>query len=237
MILYFDCQTGVSGDMLIASLLDHGTSLEFLENELKKLGLDSYKLKLNEKQVAGIKTMHLDVIQIKQEQLRHLSHINEIIDKSTLSEKIKDNSKRTFMTIAKAEAKVHDIPIQKIHFHEVGAVDTIVDIVGCFVLLEKLKPDRVLSSKINLGSGFVTMSHGRHPVPAPAVVEIAKNMRVFSTDMGMETATPTGIAIMKNIVDESGNIPESEIISVGYGSGTYSSDEKPTYVRSMLLKD
>jgi len=236
MKLYFDCQTGVSGDMLLASLLDHGIPLEFLEKELKKLNLDSYKLNLNEKQIAGIRTLHLDVIQIKQEQLRHLSHINKIIDKSTLSEKIKDNAKKTFLTIAKAEAKVHNIPIQKVHFHEVGAVDTIVDIVGCFVLLEKLKPDRILSSKINLGSGFVTMSHGRHPVPAPAVAQIAKDMKIFSTDMGMETATPTGVAIMKNIVDEFGDIPESEIISVGYGSGTYSSDEKPTYVRSLLLK-
>jgi len=235
-ILYLDCQTGVSGDMLLSAMLGTGIAINELTDELQKLPIKSYELSLREKKVKGISTLNIEVNQTKDEPLRHLSDLKKIIDDSGLSKKVQEKCMKVFRTLAEAEAKVHGTSIEKVHFHEVGAVDTIIDVVGVISLIELIKPDKVISSAVNLGSGFVEFSHGKHPVPVPAVAEIAKGMKVFSTDSQMEMATPTGMAILKNVVDGFGDIPEGTIEAVGYGSGKYSDEKNPTYLRAIVMQ-
>jgi len=232
MMLYLDLQSGVSGDMMLSSLLGTGIPMNVLTDELHKLGLDSYELELREKKVSHISTLNILVKQTKEQPLRHLQDIEKIINQSSLPEKTKKKSLQVFRTLAQAEAKVHGSTIDHVHFHEVGAVDTIVDIVGVVSLIEHLKPLKVIASKVNLGSGFIEFSHGKHPVPAPAVAELAKGMLVFSTDIGTETATPTGMALVKSLADSYGDMPEGKVQAVGYGSG---SRDTGSYVRAYLL--
>jgi hypothetical protein len=207
-----------------------------LTDELHKLKFYDYELSLREKNIGGITTLNIDIRPTKDRPLRHLADIQDIIDKSSLAGRVKRKCMEIFKTIARAEAKVHGTTVEKVHFHEVGAVDTIIDVAGAVSLVDMLGPERIIASKINLGSGFVEFSHGRHQVPAPAVAELAKSMKTFSTDSGMELATPTGMAVVKNIADEFGDIPEGTIKSVGYGSGTRSSDKNPTYVRAYIIE-
>lgn len=236
MKLYLDCQTGVAGDMLISSLLGTGIPMNILTDYLQMLSIKDYELELREKPVSSINTINIKVNETKPQKLRHLKDLVSIITDSGLSSKLKKKIIDIFITIAEAEAKVHGKSVDHVHFHEVGAVDTIIDVVGACALIEHLSPDEIICSKINLGSGFVKFSHGTHPVPAPAVAEISKDMLVFSTDSGMEMATPTGLAVLKNIVDAYGPMPEANVKAVGYGSGTYSSDKHATYVRAFLLE-
>jgi uncharacterized protein (TIGR00299 family) protein len=179
-ILYYDCFAGISGDMNLGALVDLGVDAEYLKNELAKLNIKGFQLKLEKATRRGI-TGTLASVVIKNswnEKHRHLRHIHEIVNESSLSEKVKATSLKIFQFIAEAEARVHNIDIQKVHFHEVGALDSIADIVGAAICLDYLKVDKVHSSPIQLGGGMVKCDHGMMPVPAPATALIVENIPV-----------------------------------------------------------
>ena len=190
-ILYFDIISGISGDMTLATLLNLGVPKEIFLKELDKLNLNKeYKIEINDKFENGIRGTNVNVIVNEGHVHRNLIDIYDIIDNSTLNDKIKQNAKDIFMEVAKAEAKVHGTSIDKIHFHEVGAMDSIIDIVGSCILIDLLCIDKIYATKVPLGSGFVKCAHGIIPVPAPAVVEILKDVPVKFNNVSGECTTP-----------------------------------------------
>ncbi|MGM5482819.1 MAG: nickel pincer cofactor biosynthesis protein LarC [Nanobdellota archaeon] len=232
--IYFECLKGVSGDMILSALIDTGIDIDFLKTELKKLNLD-FEINLKSKKVSGISTKTIKICQKTKQPLRHRKDILKIINESSLEKKVKDKSKNIIDILAKAEASVHSTSIDNIHFHEIGAIDTIIDIVGAAILAEKLDAN-IISSKINLGSGSVEIEHGTVPVPAPATAEIAKDMLTFSTDTEMEIATPTGVAILKGLANDYSTMPAGIIKSIGYGSGSKSDDYNPNILRVFIIE-
>ncbi len=279
-ILYFDCLSGISGDMTIGALLDLGIDKdEFLE-ELKKIKIDGYKIEIKKGQKNGITGTDFNVILEHENNHDHHSHNNEndhchhehlhshddnshihehnhnhdefkehdhihqghthhshanahnhshvhrnlhdiehIINKSDLNENVKKMSKEIFSYVAISEAKIHDKPLNEVHFHEVGAVDSIIDIIGAAICIDKLNVDEIYSSPLHIGTGFVNCAHGRIPVPAPATLEILKNIPLYSTGVRSELVTPTGAAIIKAIAKDFIPIPEMTIQEIGYGLG------------------
>ena len=212
--------------MTIGALIDLGVKKEELIAQLKSLNLPGYELKVTQKVKNGISGTDFDVI--LEEHSHHQNHhhphrnlkiIEGIIDKSNIDNDAKNLSKQIFNTIAKAEAKVHGKSIDEIHFHEVGAVDSIVDIVGTAICLSILKPDKIYSSALHVGSGTVKCAHGLLPVPAPATADILKNVPIYSTDVVGELVTPTGAAIIKTIAKKFGSLPAMIIQKTGYGTG------------------
>ena len=236
-ILYLDMINGISGDMTLAALMDLGIPEEIFLEELSKLNLDSeYDIKVNAKEINGIVGKNVEVI-IKNNNIGHnhrnLINIYDIIDNSTLDENIKELSKNIFMAVAKAEAKVHGTTIDKVHFHEVGAIDSIVDIVGTCILIDLLNIDKVYASTIPLGSGFVKCDHGIIPVPAPATIEILKGAKIKLNNVSGECTTPTGAAIAKTLVSEFVDDIEFEINKIGYGMGK-KEFEVPNMLRAII---
>lgn len=242
-ILYMDCFSGISGNMTIGGFLDLGVEEEFLLNELKKLKVDGYKIEISKKLKNGIEGTYFDVIlehshnHEHSHEHRNLHDIEKLIDGSELSNKVKELSKKIFEYVALAEAKIHGKAIDKVHFHEVGAIDSIIDIVGTAICIEKLNVERVVVSKLHLGRGFVKCQHGIIPVPAPATLEIIKNGKipVYSKGIEGELVTPTGAAIVAALADEFGHQPEMEIEGIGYGAG-YKDFEMPNLLRLVLGK-
>ncbi len=233
-ILYFDIVNGISGDMTIASLLDLGISEEIFIEEINKLSIsDEFKIEINKKNENGIVGTNIKVISNETESHRHLVDIFEIIDKSSLNDSIKNTAKKIFMTIGKAEAKVHGTTIDKIHFHEVGAIDSIVDIVGTAILIDLLNIDKICATIVPVGSGFIKCNHGLMPVPAPATIEILKNVPVKFNTVNGECTTPTGAAIIKTLCDEFVDVLELEVNQIGYGIGE-KSFEVPNLLRTIL---
>ena len=220
---YFDCFSGISGDMIIGALLDAGLDFDYLRNELKKLNLEDYEIdekKIVKNNISATKfDIFLDKYNNKQNEERNINEINSIIEKSSLDGNIKTKLKKIFLKIAEAEAKVHNMPVYKVHFHEIGAIDTIIDVAGAVIGLENLGVEKVYCSKINLGSGFVEFSHGKFPVPAPATAEILRGIPVYSTDSNAELTTPTGAAIISVLADKFGEMPEIIVEKIGYGAG------------------
>src|SRR5665647_701152 len=237
-VLYYDCFSGISGDMNLGALLDLGIDKKYLIDELSKLNLDGYEIKVSRGIRKGIEGTKVDVVlqghqhehfhteaqgahhehihnddegrhshgSVEDNHIHHdhrnLKDINEIIDSSELRSKVKELSKKMFMKVAEAEAKVHGKPLYEVHFHEVGAVDSIVDIVGAAICLDYLKVDKIIASPVQVGGGFVKCAHGLMPVPAPATVEILKNIPINSGIVQFETTTPTGAAILAANVEE-----------------------------------
>ncbi len=218
--IYFDCFAGVAGDMILGALVDAGVKLDHLSAELTKLNVAGFKLESNKVVKNGISGTKIDVITEEQKAHRYLKDIIEIIDKSDLSDDVKTRSVRVFQILAVAEAKVHNTTPEKIHFHEVGALDAIVDIVGSVVGLGLLGVDEVYASRIHVGTGFVNCEHGRIPVPAPATLEILHSVPTFSTGIKSELTTPTGAAILKTLVKSFGPMPVMTIEATGYGAGS-----------------
>jgi uncharacterized protein (TIGR00299 family) protein len=241
-ILYFDCFAGISGDMTLSALIDLGVDFERFTDELNKLRLDGWELKLSEVSKHGIGAKHVDVIveeavhdhHHKGWSLFHHHHHHErphvhrtmadiarLIDESGISSGTKDLAKRIFMRLAVAEAKVHGSTPDKVHFHEVGAVDSIVDIVGTAICIDMLAPDKIYASILHDGYGFVRCQHGTIPIPVPAVTEVlaARGASLKQLDMEGELTTPTGAAIIAELAESFGPMPEMKIVKTGYGSG------------------
>jgi len=219
--IYFDCSAGASGDMILGSLLDLGVNLDDLNRELDKLPVKGFEVKLSKVNKRGVQANKADVL-ITEEDSPHrgLSCIKEIINESTLKNSIKDTALKIFTRLAEAEAKIHGTDVDKIHFHEVGAMDAIVDIVGASILIDMLKIEEVHVSAIHTGSGFITCQHGMLPVPAPATLELLKGLPIFSTDVKGELITPTGAAILSALGDSFGKMPLMKVERIGYGAGT-----------------
>lgn len=233
-ILYFDIVNGISGDMTIATLLDLGISKEVFLDEIYKLNLDGeFEINIEQKNENGIVGTKVEVMTKESNSHRHLSDIYDIIDKSSLNDFVKDKSKEIFMVIAQAEAKVHGTTIDKIHFHEVGAIDSIVDVVSACILVDLLSIDKIYSTSVPVGSGFVKCDHGIMPVPAPATIEILKDTPIRLNTVKGECTTPTGAAIIKTLCDEFVDILEFEVKQIGYGMG-HKKFEIPNILRSVL---
>ncbi len=220
-ILYYDCFAGISGDMNLGALVDLGVDPEHLKKELAKLKIEGFSLDVRRDIRKGISGTKVTVV-IKNpdnEKHRHLRHIEEIINGSALSDSIKSKSLAIFNRIAEAEAKIHDISKEKVHFHEVGALDSIADIVGAAICQESLEVDEIHSSPVQLGGGFVKCAHGTMPVPAPATAEIVASIPVRTGLVDYEATTPTGAAILAATVDHFSSSEAMTIVKTGYGIG------------------
>lgn len=228
---YFDCMFGVSGDMILGALVSCGVPLKKLEEELEKLNVKGFELREEKVIHSGIEAIHIDVITRDQQNHRHLSHIKDIIESSTLSERVKDQSISIFTSLASAEAKVHGTAQDKIHFHEVGALDAIVDVVGACIGLEYLGIENIVSTPLYLGTGTVKCSHGIMPVPVPAVVELTKNVPVVRTNIEGEITTPTGAAIVTTLASSYVSIDNFTAEAIGYGAGQKIREEMPNVLR------
>ena len=231
-ILYYDCFSGISGDMNLAAMIDLGLDKNFLLSELKKLKLSGYTIRFSKEQRSGITGTRVDVITDPSENQihRNLSDIEKIIDTSDLNKQVKSLSKRIFQKLGKAEAHVHNKPISKIHFHEVGAIDSIIDIVGAAICYDYFQFDKIFASSVELGGGFIKASHGVLPVPAPATVEILKNIPTKIGGANFETTTPTGAAILSTLVNDFTDKIEMVIHKTGYGIG-HKVTESPNLLR------
>ena len=232
--LYFDCFAGASGNMILGAMLGLGIGRAQLESELDKLGLPNVSLKVENVDRSGISAIHVQVLAPDQKDHRHHSDILSIIESSNLSQSVKQRSIEIFTRLADAEATVHGIAREKVHFHEVGAIDAIVDIVGACICFELLGIERFVCSKIHVGSGFVDMGHGRFPVPPPAVAELLRNVPVYSTELLGELITPTGAAIISTISEAYGTLPEVSLQSTSYGAGSRTYEKFPNVLRVML---
>jgi uncharacterized protein (DUF111 family) len=302
-VLYFDCFSGISGDMTIGALLDAGGSLDVLENELKKLGIaDEYGLKSRTVVKNGITATKFDVMLQPSEQSglahehddegatvnnhdhhydhshaeshhheHHDQHIHEaghhhdhdhhhvhevhhhshesdhhhhahrsyksivhMINESTLDEKVKEHARRIFAKIAEAEGKIHGIPVDDVHFHEVGAVDSIIDVVGTAILIADLNVEVIYSSPVPVGTGRIRIDHGIYPVPAPATLEMLKGVPIAQSDVRGEQTTPTGAGIVSALAQSFGPIPAMTVSAIGYGAGTKTFEDQPNVLRVII---
>jgi len=235
-VAYFDTVGGVSGDMTLAAFVSAGLKIDDLIEEIGKLNLGGIELEASHLQRSGITAVKLDVIvSAPQEHHRNLAEIVSIINQSSLSERVKEDARKIFMEVAKAEAKIHDTTIEKIHFHEVGALDSIVDIVGAAVCFEKFGIQAVYSSPVKLGSGgFVDSAHGKLPLPGPAAAEILKDYPTVLTDVPYELTTPTGAAIIKAMSLGTLAWDRFRVETIGYGAGTREIPQIPNLLRIMI---
>lgn len=218
-IAYFDCFSGISGNMVLGALLDLGLAIDDLRAELAKLKLEGYRIEAAAVKKNGIAGTLVDVPITESDVHRHLPDIEGIIEESELSAWVKENSKAIFHRLAEAEAEVHGTTPDHIHFHEVGAMDAIVDIVGSVIALELLGIDYIVSSPIPTGQGWVVAAHGRLPVPAPATAVLLKGVPGRELDVEAELTTPTGAAIITTLADRFGAPPAMSLESIGYGAG------------------
>jgi pyridinium-3,5-bisthiocarboxylic acid mononucleotide nickel chelatase len=237
-ILFYDCFSGISGDMNLGAMIDLGIDPEFLTTELKKLNLKGWELKAEKAQQHGIGGTRVTVNQTVHEHIhRHLSDITTIINNSSLSTDIKKTAIDIFTVIAEAEARVHGIPVDHVHFHEVGAIDAIIDITGAAICFHQIKPDAVVYTPLQLGGGFVKCAHGTLPVPAPATALIVEGMSVKYNGVDFEATTPTGAAILKVL---SGNKTLSRsslrISKTAYGVGHKEHPDVPNLLRVHLAE-
>ena len=248
--LYFDCSSGISGNVTLGALLEILGDEDYLLNELDKLNIDGYKIEISKKVKNGITGTYVDVILDHEDNHEHdhshnhsnnehghehesehehhhhhehrnLNDINKIIDESKLDDKVKDLAKRIFLRVAKAESKVHGKPIEEVHFHEVGAIDSIIDIVGTAILINKINPDRIISSIVNDGYGFIECAHGTMSVPVPATSEIfaSSNVKFRQIDVDTELVTPTGAAIISELAEDFTTLPAMVTEKIGWGAG------------------
>jgi len=235
--LYYDCFSGISGDMNLGAMIDLGVDVKYLNDELGKLNLDGWKLDVTRDQRHGICGTKVTVVQTKHEHAhRHLTDIYKIIDSSALDRKTKELSRKIFRKLAEAEALVHGIPVEEVHFHEVGATDAIIDIVGAAICFNALNVDEVHVSVIETGGGTVKCEHGVLPVPAPATAELLRNIPIRKGGVDFEATTPTGAAII-NVLGKVFNKPVNmKILKTGHGIGHKDHPEVPNILRVFLCE-
>ncbi|MBD0370843.1 MAG: nickel pincer cofactor biosynthesis protein LarC [Pyrinomonadaceae bacterium] len=232
--LYFDCFAGASGDMILGALVGVGVDERQLIEELSLLGVSGYEIDFGRVDRSGISCVKADVRVPHEHAHRHLGDILKIIYDSGLSNRVKERAARIFSHLAEAEARVHNLPIERIHFHEVGAMDAILDVVGACIGFEALGIERFASSALHVGSGMVEMAHGRFPVPPPAVAELLKDAPVYSTDITGELVTPTGAAIISTVSSQYGPLPRMKIERAAYGAGSRDYPRFPNALRLIV---
>jgi len=219
-IAYFDCFSGISGDMILGALVDAGLEMERLKAELARLPLSGYTLSAQTVRKRGLRGTHVEVEVSEKGVERHLHEIEEIIEGSDLPGEVKSRGLAIFQRLAEAEAHVHGIPVERVHFHEVGAMDAIVDVVGAVIGLWLLGIERVYASPVHVGRGTVECAHGTLPVPAPATQKLLRWVPIYGRDVDAELVTPTGAAILTTLVDGFGAAPPMQVEQVGYGAGS-----------------
>jgi uncharacterized protein (TIGR00299 family) protein len=227
---YFDCFSGIAGDMTLAALVDAGVDHRPIDEAVASLGLPC-ELTFETVRRGGFRATYAKVRAPQEHVHRHWHHIEAIIDKSVLTATQKDLAKRIFLKLGEAEAKVHGIDLAKIHFHEVGAVDSIVDIVGAAVGLDLLGVDRYEASPVPPGRGWVKAAHGRMPLPAPGTAELLRGVPLAESLVDGEMTTPTGAAILTTVVERFSSLPPLTIESIGLGAGTRETPEQANILR------
>jgi uncharacterized protein (TIGR00299 family) protein len=232
--LYFDCFAGVSGNMILGGLVALGVKHDELTAKLREAIPADFDVEFATVDRSGICAIHANVIAQDEKHHRHLSDIEKIIDSALLTETTRSRAKEIFANLARAEAKVHGIDIGRVHFHEVGAIDAIVDIVGSCIGFEMLGIERFVCSKIHVGSGFVQMAHGKFPVPPPAVTELLGGIPYYSTEIEGELATPTGVAIVSTLCEAFGGVDDFTPDRTGYGAGTRTYEKFPNALRLII---
>jgi len=227
---YFDCFSGASGDMTLGALVDAGVDGRAIQEAVASLGL-SGELSFETVRRGGFRATYARVVAPHEHAHRHWRHIEEIIDKGKLTPRQKDLATRIFLRLGEAEARVHGVDLSKIHFHEVGAVDSIIDIVGSAVGLDLLGVDHFEASPVPPGRGFIKAAHGRMPLPAPATAEILKGVPLAESTVEMEMTTPTGAAILATVAERFGPLPALTIDAIGLGAGTREVPEQANILR------
>lgn len=231
---YLDCPAGISGDMFLAALLDAGLDEEVLRTELARLPIGNYRLQVTRTAQTSIMATRLSVA-TEEQPPRSWHSIRTLIEKSSLAAAVKEKSLAVFALLAETEAGIHGCPVEDVHFHELGGIDAIVDIVGTVIGLEELAIDRLITSPLPLGRGLVKCAHGLLPLPAPAVCEILKGVPVYGVALEDELVTPTGAALIKALSASFGQFPVMTIFKVGYGTGSHTlEDGRPNLCRLVL---
>lgn len=231
---YLDCSSGISGDMLLAALLDAGLEARRLLNELKKMRLGFYEFKLTRAVRGNLVGARVDIRVPVQQPHRKLADIEELIGKTELAETVKEKALKVFGRLAEAEGRLHNLPAGEVHFHEVGAVDALVDIVGACVGLELLEVSELVCSPLNVGGGRVETEHGSLPVPAPATAELLRDIPIYSSGVEGELVTPTGAAIVSTLASGFGPLPAMKVERIGYGAGDKDFPTHPNVARLFL---
>jgi len=231
---YFDCLSGISGDMTLGALVDAGVPLEDLNVAIESLGLPGRHLAAAEVKKNGFRALQVTVLYQEEHAHRHLSHILKMIEGSALNDRQKDMAARVFRRLAEAEAKVHGTTIEKVHFHEVGAADSIADIVGAAVGLDLLGVERIAASPVPTGCGTVRIAHGLCSVPAPATAELLAGIPLAECSIPKEMTTPTGAAILATLADRFGPLPAMRIEKIGYGAGQRELEQQPNILRLLI---
>ncbi len=247
--LYFDCFAGAAGDMILGALIDAGVPFEAVQQALGSLAVDGYeiaadrvvkggitavKFRVRELPLAGVEPAAGGGAAVPAHKHYHLKHIRAAIDRSALSDTGKARANRMFMRLAEAEAAIHGMPIEQVHLHEVGAIDSIIDIVGAVFALEWLGADRIVVSPMNVGGGMVRSAHGVFPVPAPATLAILGDAPVYSSGIEAELLTPTGALVLTEYAAAFGPVPAMRIERIGYGAGDRDLPETPNVLRVLV---
>ena len=233
-LAYFDCFSGISGDMTLGALVDAGLSLDHLREQLCGLEVPGWEITSEKVWKNGMSSTYVKVKTEDQTKHRSLTTILDILQKSKLSSRVKEEASAIFRKLGEAEATVHDVPIERIHFHEVGAVDAIVDIVGACIGFEELGIDQFACSPLNVGGGTAKMAHGVLPVPAPATAKLLQGKPTYSNGVQKELVTPTGAAIVATLCTQFGPQPPMSVSAIGYGAGTADLEGRPNVVRIMI---
>jgi uncharacterized protein (TIGR00299 family) protein len=233
-LAYFDCFSGISGDMTLGALVDAGCAVEHLRAELGGLQVLGWELSAEKVWKNGMAATYVKVKTEDQSKHRSLSTILEILEKSKLAAEVRERAGAIFRKLGEAEARVHDVPLEKIHFHEVGAVDAIVDIVGACIGFHALGIEKFACSPLNVGGGTAKMAHGVLPVPAPATARLLTGKPTYSNGVQKELVTPTGAAMVATLCDTFGPQPAMSVSAIGYGAGTADLEGQPNVMRIMI---
>ena len=232
---YFDCISGISGDMTLGALIDLGVSAKSIESAVRSMGLPDLTIEAETVKKHGFRAIKVHISHPPEHAHRHLHHITEMIDRaSMIPDPAKDLAHEIFLRVAEAEAKVHGSTLEKVHFHEVGAIDSIADIVGTAYALDQLGIEQIHSSPVPTGHGTIMIAHGRVSVPAPATAEILRGVPIAASHVEAELTTPTGAAILKAMACGYGPLPAMQIDRVGYGAGTRDLDQQANVLRVLL---
>ena len=232
--LYFDCFAGASGDMILGAMIAAGVDPDYLRTQLSTLPVTGFDINFETVNRSGLSATYARVETAHEHKHRHLSDIKQIIEGSRVTDAVKQRAVQIFTRLAEAEARVHNEPVDHVHFHEVGALDAIVDVVGAAICFDALKIDRFVCSPLHVGSGMVKMAHGQFPIPPPAVAELLKGVPFYATDIKGELLTPTGAAIITSVCSEYGPIPQMTTEVTGYGAGTREYPDFPNVLRVLI---
>ncbi|MGA2810133.1 MAG: nickel pincer cofactor biosynthesis protein LarC [Candidatus Acidiferrum sp.] len=233
-LAYFDCFRGISGDMTLGALLDAGCPVEYLRSELQSLDVPGWTLSAEKVWKNGMAATHVKVHSEDQQKHRSLTTILQILNNSKIAPQVRERATAIFEKLGRAESYVHDAPLEQIHFHEVGAVDAIVDIVGACLGFDALGIAKFASSPLNVGGGTAKMAHGVLPVPAPATARLLEGKPTYSSGVQKELVTPTGAAIVATVCDSFGPQPPMTVSAIGYGAGTIDLEHQPNVLRIMI---